>query len=102
MEKKAAYSTNLHFTPTTTRQYKFHNKKGYESSDKYKNILWIWQRKPQTRLSLRATTYNTCYCWAHLMLHMIKVESYEDTERLSFVWKTWKFRGEFKWNGSSR
>ena len=25
-----------------------------------------------------------------------------DLERLPFVWKTRKFRGEFKWNGSSR
>ena len=24
------------------------------------------------------------------------------SERLPFVWKTWEFRGEFKWNGSSR
>ena len=23
-------------------------------------------------------------------------------ERLPFVWKIWKFRGEFKWNGSTR
>ena len=26
----------------------------------------------------------------------------EVNERLPFVWKTRKFRGEFKWNGSSR
>ena len=25
----------------------------------------------------------------------------EVNERLPFVWKTRKFRGEFKWNGSS-
>ena len=25
----------------------------------------------------------------------------EVNERLPFVWKTWKFRGKFKWNGSS-
>ena len=27
---------------------------------------------------------------------------YKKRERLPFVWKTRKFRGEFKWNGSSR
>ena len=26
----------------------------------------------------------------------------EVNERLPFVWKTRKFRGEFKWNGSPR
>ena len=25
----------------------------------------------------------------------------EIKERLPLVWKTWKFRGEFKWNSSS-
>ena len=29
-------------------------------------------------------------------------EKSKNGERLLFVWKTWKFRGEFKWNGSSR
>ena len=29
-------------------------------------------------------------------------KKWKNGERLLYVWKTWKFRGEFKWNGSSR
>ena len=32
----------------------------------------------------------------------LKSLAQENRERLPFVWKTWKFRGEFEWNGSSR
>ena len=45
-----------------------------------------------------ATTHKVSAFLACLCLVLIR----EDYERLPFEWNTRKFRGEFKWNGSSR
>ena len=45
-----------------------------------------------------ATTHKVSALLGCLCFVLIRV----DYERLPFVWKTRKFRGEFKWNGSSR
>ena len=52
-------------------------------------VLSTWSK--EERLKLPITIHFT-----------VNTEFILNNERLPFVWKTRKFRGEFKWNGSSR
>ena len=48
------------------------------------------------------STINCAYPFPRALGHFSKAHGGANKERLPFVWKTRLFRGEFKWNGSSR